>query len=63
MDFAGRRSPSDPQKEGPRAMESRLVIAYSLIALLALAALAFGLVIARNRRLYRRRMRGEHPYR
>ena len=44
-------------------METRLVIAYSLIALLALAAFAFGLVIARNRRLYRRRMRGEHSSR
>ena len=44
-------------------METRLVIAYSLIALLALAAFAFGLIIARNRRLYRRRMRGEHSHR
>jgi hypothetical protein len=44
-------------------MESRLVVAYSLIALLALAALAMIIVVARNRREQRRIMRGEHRYR
>jgi hypothetical protein len=44
-------------------MELRLVIAYSLIALMALAALVLGLVVARNRRAYRRMMRGERRYR
>ena len=44
-------------------MESRLVIAYSLIALMALVALIVVLVVARNRRAYRRTMRGQGRYR
>jgi hypothetical protein len=44
-------------------MESRLVIAYSLIALLVLATLAMVLVVARKRREQRRIMRGERHYR
>ena len=40
-------------------MESRLIVAYSLIALIALAAMILGLVVARNRRAHRRVMRGE----
>lgn len=39
-------------------METRLIIAYALIALLSLAALAFSLVVARNRRNHRRKMQG-----
>ena len=43
-------------------METRLVVAYSLIALLALAVLIFGLRFARNRRVFRRKMRGHQVY-
>ena len=43
-------------------METRLIIAYSIIVLFALAALVLGLIIARNRRDHRRLMRGERRY-
>ena len=39
-------------------METRLIIAYTLIALLSLAAFVFSLVVVRNRRAHRRRMQG-----
>lgn len=39
-------------------METRLIIAYTLIALLGLAALVGGLIVARTRRNHRRKMQG-----
>ena len=39
-------------------METRLIIAYTLIVLIGLAALVGGLIVARTRRIQRRKMQG-----
>ena len=43
-------------------METRLILAYAIIALFALAAAILGFVLARRRQAHRRLMRGEGRY-
>ena len=43
-------------------METRLVIAYTLIGLLVLAAAAFLFMLLRRQRAHRRRMQGRSDY-
>lgn len=42
-------------------METRLIIAYALIVLVALMVMALAIHIMRKRRRHRRMMRGHHP--
>ena len=41
-------------------METRLIIGYSLVAFVALSLISFAVMIVRNQRRHRRRMRGNY---